>query len=148
MKRSTVESWVNGPGDLKEEEVSDVPVPGESVKVRGLPASFSAKLLSRLKVTQEGRQDVGEVSTEQVQILQFKEGVIEPRFNEDQVRQIADKYGPAFHKVMARINALSEVDEEAIVDADKRFPVGGNGQAEPRRGKLGADPAVAEGVGG
>jgi hypothetical protein len=147
MQRSTVESWLEGPGDLREQVVEDVPAKGQSVTIRTLPASFSAKLLARMKVGQEGRQEVGELSADQVQILQFKEGVVDPQFTEEQVRVIADKYGPAFHKVMAAINALSEVDEEAIVAADKRFPAGGNGQAELGRTELGAGAAVAEGSG-
>ena len=36
MQRSSKDSWLGGPGDLAEAEVEDVPVAGESVKVRAL----------------------------------------------------------------------------------------------------------------
>lgn len=148
MPRSTAESWRSHGGDLKEEEVHDVPVKGESVLIRALPASFSAKLLEKIQVGNEGRQEIGEVAASKIQILQFKEGVVDPELSEEDVRWIADHYGPAFHKVMERINAISGVDEGAIEQTADRFPVGGNGSDGPRRGELGADAEVAAGPGG
>ena len=41
MGRSTVNAWLEGPGDLKTEVVEDVPVPGDSVLVEGLAAGYS-----------------------------------------------------------------------------------------------------------
>lgn len=147
MPRSTADSWRRHGGDLKEEEVHDVPVEGESVLIRALPASFSAKLMSHLDVSADGRQEMGQLQTSKVQILQFKEGVIDPELSEEDVQWIADHYGPAFHRVMERINAISSVDEEAIEAKAAQFPNGGVGSAELGRGELGAEAAVAAGSG-
>jgi hypothetical protein len=46
MARSTKESWLQGPGDVQEASVEDVPVKGESVLVRGLPAAYSNRAQS------------------------------------------------------------------------------------------------------
>ena len=41
MARSTKDGWLSGPGALAEAEVEDVPVKGQSVRVRALPAAFA-----------------------------------------------------------------------------------------------------------
>ena len=61
MARSTKESWLTGPGDLQEADVEDVPVPGQSVRVRALSARYSAEVQGKLKLTQEGREQVAKI---------------------------------------------------------------------------------------
>jgi hypothetical protein len=62
-------------------------------------------------------------------MLQFVHGVIDPVFNESEARQIQSKYGPAFRKVVAKIDELSGIDKDAIEETETRFPVGGAGEA-------------------
>jgi hypothetical protein len=132
---STKDAWLNGPSDLKEAVVEDVPVEGQSVRVRGLPAAYSNQASSEaleLKSDSRGRQSAT-VNTARMEVLQFAHGVIEPEFTVEEAEQIAERYGPAFKKVIERIDALSGVDKEAIKETNTRFRPGGKGEAD--RGK-------------
>jgi len=131
MARSTKESWLSGPGDLQEADVEDVPVPGESVRVRGLPARYSAEVQGQLKLVQEGREQIAKIDVPSMELLQFQHGVIDPVFNADEARQIQARFGPAFRKVIAKIDELSGIDKEAIEATEQRFPVGGTSEAGP-----------------
>lgn len=123
MARSTIDAWLEGPGDLKEAEVEDVPVKGQSVLVRGLPAAYSNKASSEaLEMKQVGRDQIATVNTARLEVIQFAEGVVEPKFSEAQAQQISEKYGPAFKKVVEKIDELSGVDKEALEEATARFP--------------------------
>jgi hypothetical protein len=141
MARSTKEGWLTGPGDLEEAEVSDVPQKGQTVKVRGLPATYSNRAASKAMVattTPKGDQTYT-VNTEVMEILQFAYGCVEPKFTEDEARIVAEKYGPAFKRVVAKIDELSGVDKEAIERAEARFPGGGTGSPRADLGDADAD---------
>jgi hypothetical protein len=120
--RSTKDSWLNGPGDLKEADVDDVPTPGESVRVRGLPAKYSAEVQSQLKLTQQGRDQVAKIDVAAMEMLQFVHGVIDPTFTVDEARVIQERFGAAFRKVVAKIDELSGIDKDAIEQVEQRFP--------------------------
>jgi hypothetical protein len=134
MARSTKDSWLQGPGDLKEADVEDVPVPGETVRVRGLPAAYSNQAQSEaleLKTDRHGEQ-LATVNTARLEVLQFTHGVVDPVFNEGEAQAVSEKFGPAFKKVIAKIDELSGVDKEAIENAQATFPArerGANGTA-------------------
>ncbi len=140
--RSTKDSWLKGPGDLKEAEVEDVPVKGETVLVRGLPAAFSNQASSEaLKMITDVRGgQSATVDTAKMAILQFHHGVIEPIFSLEETRQIAEKYGPAFNKVVAKIDELSGIDKDAIEDANARFQGGVEVAGHER--EAGVDPVA------
>ena len=135
MSRSTKQAWLEGPGDLREADVEDVPVKGQSVRVSGLPAAYSNQASSEaleLKTTNQGEQ-LATVNTARLEVLQFAHGVIDPVFTEEEAAAIAQKFGPAFKKVIAKIDELSGIDKEAIESAQATFPVGErseNGSAE------------------
>jgi len=129
MSRSTKESWLQGPGDLKEADVEDVPVPGESVRVRGLSARYSAEVQGQLKLIQEGTSQVAKIDVPTMELLQFVHGVIDPVFTQDEAQQIQERFGPSFRKVIAEIDRLSGIDKEAIEKTEQRFPGGGAGEA-------------------
>ena len=44
---------------------------------------------------------------------------------------VAQKYGPAFKKIIAQIDELSGVDKEAIEKTNATFPVGGSDEGGP-----------------
>jgi hypothetical protein len=119
------ESWLQGPSDLKEADVEDVPVRGESVRVRGLSARYSAEVQSQLKLEQDGSAQVAKIDVASMERLQFVHGVIDPVFTEAEARTIQEKFGPAFRKVVAKIDELSGIDKDAIEATEQRFPVGG-----------------------
>jgi hypothetical protein len=125
MERSTKEAWLTGPGDLKEDDVLDVPVPGASVRVRGLPARYSAEIQGQMKLTTDGRDQVARIDVAAMERLQFVHGCIDPVFNEVEANQIQEKYGPAFRKVIAKIDELSGIDKDAIEKTEQRFQAGG-----------------------
>ncbi len=129
MQRSTKDAWLQGPGDLKEADVEDVPIPGQSVRVRGLPARYSAEVQGQLKLVTEGREQIARIDVPAMEMLQFVHGVIDPQFSEAEARQVQERYGPAFKKVIAKIDELSGIDKEAIEKTEQRFPVGGAGPA-------------------
>lgn len=133
MGRSTKDSWLEGPGDLKEADVLDVPVPGESVRVRGLAAAYSNQASSEaleLKTTPRGEQ-LATVNSARLEVLQFAHGVIDPTFSVEEAERVAARYGPAFKKVIAEIDRLSGVDKEAIEKTQAMFPAGRAGEAGP-----------------
>lgn len=131
MSRSTKESWLQGPGDLKEADVQDVPGPGESVRVRGLPARWTAEVQGQLKLVQEGREQIAKIDVASMERLQFTHGVVDPKFTEAEAAQIQERFGPSFRKVIAKIDELSGIDKEAIEATEQRFPAGGAGEARP-----------------
>jgi hypothetical protein len=143
MARSSKESWLQGPGDLQEADVEDVPAPGMSVRVRGLPARYSAEVQSQLKIEQEGREQVARVDIAAMEALQFQHGVIDPVFTKEEVQRIQESHGPVFRKVIAKIDELSGIDKEAIAEVEQRFPAGGAVEGGPALGD-----AVANGSAG
>lgn len=124
MGRSTKDAWLQGPGDLQEADVEDVPVKGQSVRVRGLPAAYSNRASSQALelVTGSRGEQSATVNTERLEVIQFAAGCVEPKFSEEEAKVISQKYGPAFKKVVAKIDELSGVDKEAIEKADATFP--------------------------
>jgi hypothetical protein len=144
MERSKKDAWLSGKGDLKEADVTDVPVKGQSVRVRGLPAAYSNQAQSEaLEMKTIGREQIATINTARLEVLQFAHGVIEPEFTVTEAEQVAQSFGPAFRKVIAKIDELSGVDKEAIEDASARFPRSGEGTEQ--RGKAGADAAPGGG---
>lgn len=132
--RSTKDSWLTGPGDLREADVEDVPTQGESVRVRGLPARYTAEIQGQLKLVQEGREQIAKIDVPSMERLQFAHGCIDPVFTEAEAAQIQEKFGPAFRKVIAKIDELSGIDKEAIEKVEQTFPAGGASEERPHVG--------------
>jgi hypothetical protein len=146
MERSDKSSWLSGKGDLREADVEDVAVKGQSVRVRGLPAAYSNQAQSEaLEMKTIGREQIATINTARLETLQFAHGVIEPEFTEAEAEQVAQRFGPAFRKVIAKIDELSGIDKEAIEEASKRFPSSGAGADDD--GSAGADAAPTGGRG-
>lgn len=125
MARSTKASWLEGPGDLREADVEDVPVAGESVRVRALSARYSAEVQAQLKLTTEGREQVAKIDVPAMELLQFTNGCIDPEFSLSEATLIQEKYGAAFRKVIAKIDELSGINKEEIEKTETRFHSGG-----------------------
>lgn len=142
MERSSKDAWLSGKGDLEEADVEDVPVKGQSVRVRALPAAYSNQAQSEsLVVKNVGREQIQTVDVAHLEILQFAHGVIEPEFTIDEAKQVAQTFGPAFRKVIDKIDELSAIDKEAIAEAEARFRVGEAGEGDD--GAAEADEASA-----
>jgi hypothetical protein len=131
MGRSSKESWLSGPGDLKEADVEDVPVEGESVRVRGLPAAYSRDVISDcIEQRQIGETTINQVNARKLAVRQFAHGCVEPQFTVEEADAVAQKYGPAFEKVVSKVDELSGVDKEGIEEAQARFQSSGNGATD------------------
>lgn len=143
MAISTKDAWLSGPSDLKEDTVEDVPVKGQSIRVRGLAAAFSNQASSEaLKmITGPRGEQTATVDTARMSILQFAHGCVEPSFSVTEAEQVAGRFGPAFNKVVAKIDELSGVDKEAIEDANSRFQAGVEGPGHAGAAKPDAAPA-------
>lgn len=142
MSISTKDAWLTGPSDLAEAVVEDVPVKGQSVRVRGLPAQFSAEAQSKaLKmITGIRGEQTATVDTAVMAVIQFAHGCVEPQFSIQEAQQIAERFGPAFFKVVEKIDELSGIDKEAIESANDQFRAG---VEEPGDGGSAGSDAVA-----
>jgi hypothetical protein len=140
MSRSTKDAWLQGPGDLKEADVEDVPVKGQSVRVRGLPAAYSNQAQSEaLEMKTIGSTQIATVNVAKLETIQFAHGVIEPQFTLEEAQQVAERFGPAFKKVITKIDQLSGVDPAAKEATAARFQ--GSGAESPRAGEAGSNGA-------
>lgn len=140
MHRSTKAAWLDGPGDLREDDVEDVPVKGESVRVRGLPAAYSNQAQSEaLEMKTIGQTQIATVNVARLEVLQFAHGCIEPEFSVEEAQIVAERYGPAFKKVIAKVDELSGVDKDAIDQVSARFQ--GSGAESDREGEAGSNGA-------
>ncbi len=123
MPRATKEDWLEGPVDLKEEVLEDIPKKGKSVKVRGLSAGFSSQAQTEATETRtDGAQAWVTVNKAKLEALELFHGLVEPKL--DTVREaemIMERWGPAAVKVIEKIDELSAIDKDAIEEA--RFPV-------------------------
>jgi hypothetical protein len=127
MSRSK-DAWLNGPGDLREEVVEDVPVKGSSVLVRSLPARYAADVQAQMKMVRRGREQVATIDVAEMEKLQFVHGCVDPQFSEAEAAAIQEKFGPAFRKVVEKIDELSGIDKEAIEKTEAVFQPGGASQ--------------------
>jgi hypothetical protein len=136
VERSTKQSWLEGPGDLKEEDVLDVPVEGQSIRVRGLPAAYSNEATSKALelITGARGEQTARINQHKLEVIQFAHGCVEPTFTEPEAELVAQKYGPAFKKAIAEIDRLSGVDKEAIEKTNATFPSGGSDEGGPHVG--------------
>lgn len=115
---SVEEILKKAPEDLKQETV-DVPEWGCSVKIKSFTAAQSAAIRER------GFGFQGEetkVAWAEMEITQFQMGVIEPRFTEDQVRELHLTSGVGYQRVIEAMDKLSRLDKEALRKAREEFP--------------------------
>jgi hypothetical protein len=144
MSRSSKEAWLGpGAGDLREQDVEDVPVKGQSVRVRALPAAYSNQATSEALVYETFRgEQRARVDTGKLEVLQFAHGVIEPQFTVAEAEQIAKTFGPAFRRVIGVIDEISGVNKAAVEEAELRFQPGrgsSSGSDVANGDKAGAD---------
>ncbi len=134
--------------DIRQEEV-DLPSIGGSVLVQGLSAAYSNEAQSEaLEMVTSGREQIARVNTQKLENLQVLHGFVDPKFDSlAEVEAWMKKNGPAAKTAVAKIDELSGIDKEAIVEAKAKFPGGGEdaggadvGDGTPARG---AGPAVS-----
>lgn len=102
--------------DTPEDTVS-VPEWGGAVRVRGLTKHQQQDIRVRATVN-------GSVDEERSQQLLWTEGVIEPRFTEDQMFALFEKQAGAVDRVLKRLLELSGMTEEAVTNKEAAFRQG------------------------
>lgn len=118
--RRSVDSWDNAPADLGTEDLF-VPAVKDFVTCRGLSVGMLSQIYQRCTTNKPGAKvpvDVVRINT-----LKFKEGVVEPKFTEQQANDIQFKFGPAFVMVIEKIDELTNEDPNAA-EALARFRAG------------------------
>lgn len=148
MAVSTKDAWLSGPSDLKEREVKDVPVKGQSVKIRALSASVANQVnTDAITNTIQGNRQVMRVDGAMLDVLKFHHGVTEPQFDLEESKKIAARFGPAFNKVIREINEISGITEEDAKTAEARFQGGDPVEASSSH-ENGAGASTPSGSGG
>lgn len=131
--RSTKEDWLKpGATDLAEAVVEDVPVKGQTVKVRGLAAAYANEAQSKAMTMKTGRgqEQTAVFDTHAMDLVKFVHGCVEPTFTYEEAQQVARTHGPSFQKIVEKIDELSGIDSDAMKDVVARFPDSGNGAKE------------------
>jgi hypothetical protein len=106
------------PADIQEKTI-DVPEWECSVKIRSFTAAQSSGIRQR-GLAFQGEET--KVAWGEMEIMQFQQGVVEPRFDEDQVRQLHLTSGRGFSRVIEALDELSNIDKEALAKAREEFP--------------------------
>lgn len=108
----------NAPKDIVEETI---PIPEWecSVVLRSLTAAQAAM------VKQRGLGFKGEettVSWAEMEKMQFRFGVVQPKFKKEDVDKLHLKSGRGFNRVIAWLDEKSAMDKEALREAREEFP--------------------------
>lgn len=114
---SVAEILEAAPKDLKE-KIIDVPEWGYSIKIKSFTAAQQAAVKER-GFGFKGEETL--IAWAEMEIMQFQQGVIEPRFDEDQVRQLHLSSGPGFNRVIDELDKLNKIDKEALRKAREEF---------------------------
>ena len=108
----TVEEILTAP-DLEEKRV-EVPEWGGSVRIRSFTKEQQQALRKAATVG-------GEVDNDYLELLMFVNGVIEPRFSEDQAVLLKDKNAGAVDRVLKALMEITGLNKDAVKAAEKRF---------------------------
>lgn len=114
----TVQQILTAAPDDIVEEILDVPEWKCAVKIK----SFTAAQAARIK--QVGFNFVGEetdVAWAEMEKAQFQEGVVDPKFSDEEVLQLHITSGRGFSRVIKRLDELSNLDKEAVKKAQEEF---------------------------
>jgi hypothetical protein len=107
----------SAPSDLEERDVEAFG--GLKLRVRALSAHAAAAVVQGNVKVVRGNPDVNIAA---VQIAKFERGVIEPKFTHEQVVKLHRTSGASFTKVVAVIDEISGMTEDAEEEADATFP--------------------------
>lgn len=110
-------AWLNGATDLEEGEVY-IEALDDSVKVRGLSAGQLATIQDQCLVM---KGETMKLDTQQMDVMKFCAGVIEPKFSRDEANVISHRFGTSFSLVVSVINEISKASEEDVQKARRRF---------------------------
>lgn len=110
------------PSDIVE-AVLPVPEWKCSVRVRSFTAAQSAQVKQHsLKFREQGT----DIAWADMEITQFLEGVVEPRFTREEATHLHSISGKGFQRVINWLDENSGTDKEALSKARDEFPRSGN----------------------
>lgn len=126
MAHLTKEAWAKPSLKTKSVYVEEL---GGEVRIRELPAEYSAEVASHFEMRSVGRDSIAKVDTATMERLQFAFGVVDDDgnqlFNEDEARVVAQNHGRAFKTVIQAIDELSGTGKEDEERTAQVFPAGG-----------------------
>jgi hypothetical protein len=117
----TVEAILNAPSDLVE-DVIEIPEWDCSVRIRSLTQARTAKIQQN-SIDQTGAKPTIDFGA--LQKGQFLHGVIEPKFNPQEVNVLHQKSGPGFGRVITALDKISGTDPKAVKETLEAFPTSG-----------------------
>lgn len=127
MSRQTArDAWAKSSVKTKE---LDVPELGATVRIRELPAAYSADLSKYVRVKNEDGAQFLDVDEPTLQRLQLLHGVVDEDLSpiwdtEEEVTEVVQRHGSAVKRVVAEIVELTEFDPDAVEAEEARFPGG------------------------
>lgn len=111
------EVLTNAPKDIIERDVTDV-FGGLTVRVRSLTAAQSAHV--KQKSINLGGRDPNVVWAE-MERAQFELGVVEPKFDTQQVLMLHRMSGRSFNKIIQILDEISGIGKEQLREAQREF---------------------------
>lgn len=105
------------PSDIVEETL-EIPEWDCSVKVRSFTAAQNARVKQKSVILGKGDPDV---AWAEMEVAQFLAGVIEPAFDELQVRELHSSSGRGFQRVIDWLDEKSGNDKEELRKAQREF---------------------------
>ena len=136
MSRSTKDGLMGSKDLVTAEVVIDLPNKGDTVLVRSLPAAYSNQAQEEALETRTwpNGQTTSRFSASKLEVLKFQHGVIEPEFSKAEVEQLSTQLGPAWRKIIEKIDELSGTSQQAAEAAEARFPAGDANTQRPGGG--------------
>lgn len=112
--------------DLAEKDVK-LETLGITVKIRALSAKYSNLAQSEAVVSKQvGRDQISTVDKGKMEVIQVFHALVEPKLdNLKEAEAFAENCGPAFGTLIEEIDAISDIDKDAIERTEARFPVAG-----------------------
>ncbi len=146
MGRLNKDAWAKASLKTDEVEVEEL---GGTVRIRELPAAYSAAVQEHVTMKTVGNEQFGSVDLVTQERLKFTYAVIdddgEQMFTEDEVRDLAQNHGRAFRTVLEAVDNLSGLTEEDAAKSADRFQAGRVGTPNGREAGIPEAPAGSDG---
>ena len=126
----TVSQILAAPPDCREEWL-EVPEWGGWVKLRS-PTALAAADIKGASIVMGGEDEKPTMDLAAMERAQVRHGVVDPIMSDAEVRQMQERFGPSFQRVIAALDTLSgplkekDGEEKLRSAAERTFRAGGN----------------------
>lgn len=106
------------PSDIVE-EILEIPEWGYSVRVRSFTAAMAARIKSNgFQPQADGSTIVNWAAMEQTQL---KQGIVEPKFSEDEIKKLYNKSGQGVQRIIEWLDEHSKMDKDEMKQKEREF---------------------------